>query len=92
MDMRRNLDNLMVRGTLQGNLPDPTNSILVMSTRNVWKAETFFWGYMLQVVIGSRYLAGFVRTDTAQAWWLEDKVAGGQDSVATLGGVARCHL
>ena len=63
-----------------------------MSPRNVPQAEAFFWGYGLQVVMGSRYLGGFVETDTAQAWWLEERVEGWQDLVATLTGVAHRHL
>ena len=39
MDMQRNLYNLMLRGTLQGNLPDLTKSILIMSTRNVCRSR-----------------------------------------------------
>ena len=32
----------------------------------------------------SQYLGGFVGTEKAHDWWLEEKVAGWQDSVATL--------
>ena len=63
-----------------------------MSTWNVPRADSFFWGYGLQIVTGSRYLGGFVGTETYQAWWLEEKVAGWRESVATLDGVVRWHL
>ena len=78
----------MVQGPPRGYLLDPTKRILVVYPRNVPQAEAFFWGYGMQVVTGSRYLRGFVGTETAQAWWFEEKVVGGQYLVSILAGVA----
>ena len=58
-----------------------------MSPYNVPRVEAFFRRYGLQVVTGSWYLGGFVGTETAQDRWLEEKVEGWRDSVATLDGV-----
>ena len=66
----------MVRGTPRRYSPEPNKSILFMSQRNAPQAEAFFWGYGLQVVTGIWYRGGFVGTDAAQAWWLEDNVEG----------------
>ena len=55
----------MVRGPPRGNSPELTKIILVMSPRNVLRAEAFFWGYIPQIVTGSRYLWGFVGSNAA---------------------------
>ena len=62
-----------------------------MSTWNVLRAESFFRGYGLQIVTGSRHLGGFVGTKAAQDFWLEEKVDIWQYSVDTLDGVAHRH-
>ena len=79
----------MVRGPLRSYLPKPTKSILAMSPRNVPRAESFFRGYGLQIVMGRRYLRGFMGSEAAQNLWLGEKVGGWRDSVATLAEVAR---
>ena len=79
----------MVQGPPWGYSPDPTKSILVVSLRNVPQAKDLFWGYRLQVVMGSWYLGGFVGTEISQDWWLEEKERW-RDSVPTLAGVAHC--
>ena len=45
----------------------------------------------LKVVMGSRYLGGFVGEGKAEKIWLEGKVAGWAESVETLGGVCCKH-
>ena len=60
------LDDMMVRGNLQGYSPNATKSILVVSPQNIQRAEAFFWGYGLQIVTGRRYLGVFVGTKEAQ--------------------------
>ena len=72
--IRQHLDDLVVKVTLQGYFPEPTKSILVVSTRNIPRVEAFFLGYSLKVGTGSRYLGCFVEADLAQAQWLDEKV------------------
>ena len=58
--MRLHIDDLMVQGTLSCYFPEPTKSILVVSPQNIPQAEAFFRGYRLQILIGIRYLGGFL--------------------------------
>ena len=81
----------MVIGPPQGYLPEPTKSILIVSPRNVPRAEAIFWRYGLQIVTGGRYLGDLVSTKAAQDHFLGDKVEGWQDSVENLARVARRH-
>ena len=64
----------MVQGTPRGYFLEPTKSLLVASTHTVPHAEAFFRGYGLQILMGSRYLGGFVGTEVVQTQWLEEKV------------------
>ena len=72
------LDDLMVRGPPRGYYPEPTKSIkksvLVVSPWNVLQAEAFFREYRFQIVTGSRYLGGFVRSKAAQDRWMGEKL------------------
>ena len=70
------MDDLMVRGPLWGYFPEPTKSILVVSTQNVPRGEAFFWGYSLYIVTGSRYLWGFMGEEAYQDRCLEEMVEG----------------
>ena len=89
--IRRNLDDLMVRGPPRSYLPYLTKSILVVYPWKVLRAEAVFGGCGIQIVTGSRYLGDFVASKLAQDHWLGGKVEGWQDSVATLAGVVRRH-
>ena len=55
------------------------------------QVEASFIGYGLKIVMGGRYLRGFVGSKTAQYRWLGYKVGGWRESVATFAGVARWH-
>ena len=81
----------MVLGPPRGYLPDPKKSILVVSPQNILQAEAFFGGYKLHIVMGSRYLGGFLGSKAAQDHWLGEKVEGWKDSVSILAGVSRRH-
>ena len=72
------MDDLMVRGNLQGYFLGPTKSILVLSPYNVPQAESLFRGYGLQIVTGSRYLRGFVGTKSAHDSCLGRRWAAGR--------------
>ena len=89
--IRWNLDDLMVQGPLQSYFPEPTNSIVVVSPRNILREETFFRGYGLQVVAGIRYLGVFVGTEAMQARWLEEKLEGWRYLVAIMSGISGRH-
>ena len=62
-----------------------------MPPRNLSQAEEFFLGMGLKVVIGSRYLGGFIGDGAAEKSWLSGKVEGWEDSVGNLAGVSRKH-
>ena len=81
----------MVQGPLYSYFLEPNKSVLVVSPWNVPQAEALFMGCGLQIVTGSRYLGGFVGTDTKQAHWLGENISVWRDSVATLAGVACRH-
>ena len=55
---------------------------------NIPRAKAFFWGYGVQIVTGSQYLGGLVRTETDQAQWLGEKIVGWRELVDTLDRVA----
>ena len=63
-----------------------------MSPRNVPRAESFFRGYGLQIVKGSRYLGVFFGTKEAQDSWMGVNVDGWWAFVDTLVGVACRYL
>ena len=52
------LENIMAQGQPRGYLPDPTNSILFISTHNFKRAESFLNRRGPTIFIGSRYLGG----------------------------------
>ena len=58
--MFAHLRDLQARGPPRGYFPEPTKSILVVAPQNVARAEWFFRGMGLKVVMDSRYLGGFI--------------------------------
>ena len=68
--------DLQVRGPPRGYFQDPTESILVIALRNMYREKQFFWGMGLKVVTGSRYLGSFVSDREAEKTWLAGKVQG----------------
>ena len=84
--------DLQLKGPARGYFPEPTKSILVVSEKNVPRANAFFRGMGVKVVTGSRYLGGYIGEREAEAAWVQGKVEGWADSVRTLAGVARKHL
>ena len=52
--------DLQVWGPPQGYFQETTNSILILSPRNVAKVEELFWGMVLKVVTGSLYIGCFI--------------------------------
>ena len=54
------LRDLQARGPPRGYFPEPSKSILVVAPQNVARAEWFFRGMGLKVVMDSRYLGGFI--------------------------------
>ena len=67
----RHLEDLMVRGTLQGYFPKPTKFV---SPWNIPQAKAFFCGYSLQIVTGGRCFGGIVRKKATRDSWLGEKV------------------
>ena len=59
-----------------------------MAPGNVARAEEFFRGMGIQVVMGHRYLGGFIGDKEAKERWLGDKITGWAESVETLAGVS----
>ena len=86
------LQDLQVRDPPRGYFPEPTKRILVVDLRNVSQAEDLFQGMGLKIVMGSRYLGGFIRDGETEKRWLAGKVEGWEESVRTLAWVYRKHL
>ena len=85
------LDELILQGPPRSYFLEPTKSVLVVSPRNVMWDEEFFREYRLQIVTGSLYLRVFFGIKAEQTRWLEEKIEGWWDLVATLAGVACRH-
>ena len=54
------LRDLQLKGPARGYFIEPTKSILVVSEQNLPRATEYFRGMGMQIVMGSRYLEGFV--------------------------------
>ena len=85
------LRDLQAQGPAQGYYPEPTKSILVMAPGNVARAEENFRGLGIRVVLGQRYLGGFIGDTEAEREWLREKLQGWTESVNVLVGVAHKH-
>ena len=77
---------LQVQGPPMGYYPDPTKIILVVDLWNVAQADEFFWGMYIRVVMGHRYLGGFIGDSEAEKRWLDGKVTGWAGYVNPLAG------
>ena len=84
------LRDLQVRGPAQGYYLDPTKIILVVDPGNVAWAEEHFRGLGIKVVMGHRYLGGYIGYKEVEGEWLADKIKGWTDSVEILAGVTCC--
>ena len=80
------LRGLPARGPSRGYYPDPTRIILVVALVNVARVEEFFRGLGIKVVMGHRYLGGYIRDKEAEGRWLAENITGWEDSVETLAG------
>ena len=65
--------DLQARGPSHGYYSKPTKSILVVAPRNVAQAEEHFWGLGIRLVMGHRYLGGYIGDTEAERGWLRDK-------------------
>ena len=83
-DVMAHFRDLQLKGPARGYFPEPTKSILVVSEKNVPRANTFFRGMGVKVVTGSRYLGGYTGERAAEAAWVQEKVEGWAASVKTL--------
>ena len=70
--------DLQARGPARGYYPEPTKSILVVAPGNVAQAEEHFREIGIQVVMGHRYLGGFIGDADAERGWLREKYGGGR--------------
>ena len=85
------LQDIQERGLTRGYFLEPTNIILVVVPRNVARAEEFFCDMVLQVVMGSRYLGGFIGDGAAEKRWLARKVEVWAEFMGSLAGVSHKH-
>ena len=90
--LQEHMWDMLVRGATWGYLPEPTKIILVVSLRNVQRAEAHFRGMEVCVVAGSRDLIGFIGDPDSYKAWIYEKVTGWTDSVGVLARVDRIHL
>ena len=89
--LQDHMRDLLVRGPLWGNFPEPTKIILVLSLQNFQRAEAQFRGMGVRVVTRSRYLGGFIGNQDLYKAWLAEKVEVWMHLVEVLAGVARRH-
>ena len=82
--------DLQVRGPACGYYPEPTKSILVVAPGNVAGAEEHFRGLGIRVVMGHRYLGGYIGDGEAEKEWLREKRQGWTESAKILAGVTLC--
>ena len=57
-DILAHFKDLQLKGTARGYFPEPTKSILVVSEKNVPRANAYFRGIGMKVFTGSRYGSG----------------------------------
>ena len=62
--------DLQARVPERGYYLQPTKIILVVAPGNVARAEEFFWGWGIKVVMGHRYLGGYIGDREAEGRWL----------------------
>ena len=89
--MQEHMWDMMVWGPPQGYLLDPIKIILVVSPRNVLRAEAYFRGMGVCMVTVRRYLVGFIGDPESEKAWLKYKVKGCPKLVEVLAGVVRRH-
>ena len=87
-----NMYEIMVRGLPKEYLLDPTKIILVISKEKIVPAERLSKGGGLIIVMGSRYLVGYIGGISPQAQCLREKVQDWAGRIQTLSGVTRKHL
>ena len=87
--IRRFFERLCEKGPGRGYFPEPSKSVLVVAAHNVERAKAPFADLNFKVVMGSRYLGGFVGEAAAQASWVEDKASSWAEAVGELAVVAK---
>ena len=68
------LRDMQARSLPRGYFLEPIKSISAMALRNVARTEDFFQWMGLHIVMGSRYLGGFIGYGEAEKIWLAGKV------------------
>jgi hypothetical protein len=71
-----------------GYYPEPTKSILVVSTANFARANVEFTDLGFKVTTGSRYLGGFVGEEAGRDTWLEEKIQAWEECIQQLSSVS----
>ena len=89
--MQAHFLDLQAQGPARGYFPEPTKSILFMASGNAARAEEHFRGLGIMVIMGHRYLGGFIGDTAAEREWLKEKVQGWTESASVLAGVAHKH-
>ena len=69
-DIMAHFRDLQLKGPARGYFPEPTKSILVVSEKNVSRAKEYFCGMGIQVVMGSRYLGGYIGERKTEGQWV----------------------
>ena len=90
-DVQAHFQDLQARGPAQGYYLEPIKSILVVAPGNVARADEHLRGLGIRVVMGHRYLGGFLGYIAAEREWLEKKFQGWKELVLILAGVALKH-
>ena len=72
--IREHIQDMMVCGPPWGYFQDPTKRMLVVSTRNIQRAEEYFRGIKVRMFTRSRYLGEFIGDPVLEKEWLDEKV------------------
>ena len=81
--------DLQARGMARGYYLDPTKSILVISPGNVARTVEYFWGIGIRVVMGHRYLGGYIGDIEVESSWLKENIQGRTEFMYILAVVAQ---
>jgi hypothetical protein len=72
---------LLQLGPDYGYYPEPTKSILVLSTANFARSKAEFADLGFKVTAGSRYLGGFIGEEASRGAWLEEEIQAWEECI-----------
>jgi hypothetical protein len=90
-DLRKFFLRLQEIGPLYGYFPEPTKSILVVRSHNLYTAKSAFTDLQFKVTTGSRYLGGYSGSRVNRELWVQEKATFWTSAVNDLAFTALSH-